>query len=251
VGYLDAIAHLAGKAPEGISCSIRTQPEQATKQLNEEAERKRKINSARAAWERRRPITGTVADHYLRLRGLAIDEDLSHYMGFDPEAYWREIPNNPASALLRVPCLLAIYRDIQSDEIIAVQKTRLANDASKIGRRFNGCPKGAVIKIDADENVTIGLGLGEGLETCLSARAFGFRPVWAAGSTGAIETFPVLGGIEALTLFLEHDENGANARAVDICTRRWLAAGKQVFHAVPPMGFKDLNDVSQKRIARA
>jgi putative DNA primase/helicase len=161
------------------------------------------------------------------------------------------VPNDPASPLLRVPCLLAAYRDIHNDELVAVQKTRLAKDSSKLGRRFNGCPKGAVIKIDPDEDVTMGLSLGEGLETCLSARALGFRPVWAAGSAGAIETFPVLDGVESLTVLLEHDESGANARAVQACADRWIAAGKEVFSADPPPDCGDMNTVLTKGMARA
>jgi hypothetical protein len=253
VGFLDAIKTLAGETTQRIDSSIRKQPEPATKQLNDDAERKRNIDAARAVWQRRRPIAGTVAERYLAGRGLLLDGDLSHVVGFDPQSHWREAQNDPASPLLRVPCLLAAYRMIDTDEIVAVQKTRLSEDLAKLGkhlgRRNRGPIKGAAIKID--ENVTQGLGISEGLETGLSARVLGFRPVWAAGGTGTLETFPVLGGIETLTLFLEHDENGANARAADICTRRWLAAGKQVFHAEPPAGCDDMNDIFQKRIARA
>jgi len=40
---------------------------------------------ARLIWGRRRPIVGTPAERYLAGRGLPIDEDLSHCIGFDPE----------------------------------------------------------------------------------------------------------------------------------------------------------------------
>ncbi len=239
VGYLDAITYLAGAASQRTDCSISKQPPPASKQPNEEAERQRKINAARGIWQRRRPIAGTVAEHYLRLRGLSMDEDLSHCIGFDPEAHWREMPNDPASALLRVPCLLAVYRLIDTDEIVAVQKTRLAGNASKIGRRFNGCPKGAVIKIDRDEEVTMGLVIGEGLETCLSGRMMGLRPCWALGSAHAIENLPLLPGIEGLHILREHD--AANERAFQACAGRWHAAGHEVVSAWPEVG-KDAND---------
>jgi putative DNA primase/helicase len=242
--------------------SPQAKPTRQSKQpVDDEADRQRKINAARGIWQRCRPIPGTLAEHYLRLRGLDIDEDHLRYMGFDPEAFWREVPNDPASPLLRVPCLLAAFRDIQSDEIVAVQKTRLAADSSKLGRRFNGSPKNSVIKIDPDENVTMGLVIGEGLETCLSARALGFRPVWATGTAGSVGAdgvgkggiagFPVLDGVECLSLLLERDDNGANAKAIEACTRQWLAAGKQVFYAEPPEDCGDVNDALQKRISRA
>ena len=49
----------------------------------------------------------------------------------------------------------------------------------------------------------MGIAIGEGFETCMAARQIGFRPVWALGSVGAIEDFPVLSGIECLTILGE------------------------------------------------
>jgi DNA primase len=93
VSFLDAVARLAGPAPQRTDCSIREQHSIAAKQENEENERKRNISVARHAWEKRRPIAGTIADHYLRFRGIAIDEDLSHCIGFDRDgARSRAIP---------------------------------------------------------------------------------------------------------------------------------------------------------------
>lgn len=251
VGYLDAIAHLAGAAPERTDCNRSKQPALSTKQHDEESERRRRMSAARLIWAGRRPIAGTIADHYFRFRGIALDEDLSHCIGFDPACPWRETPGDPASPILRVPCILAAFRLIDTDEIAAVQKTRLNPDGSKYGRRFNGCSKGAVCKIDPDENVTMGLSLAEGLETALSARLVGFRPIWATGGTGTLKNFPVLAGVESLTFQRENDTNQANCRAIDACAERWLAAGRQVFDAFPPDDCNDINDALQKRIARA
>jgi phage/plasmid primase-like uncharacterized protein len=60
IGYLDAIAYLAGAAPQRTDCSIRKQTEPEAKQLDENAERQRDINAALAVWQRRRPIAGTL-----------------------------------------------------------------------------------------------------------------------------------------------------------------------------------------------
>ena len=51
--------------------------------------------------------------------------------------------------------------------------------------------------------------------------------------------FPILGGIECLTLLAEHDD--ASARAVEACATRWSAAGREVF-INRAIGGKDLND---------
>lgn len=193
-----AVETLAGPAPKGTIEPPNPAAVDTRKfKDGEAAERRRKIDTARGIWNRRRSINGTLAEHYLRFRGLDIDANHLDYMGFDPEAAWREIPNDPASPLLRVPCLIAVYRAIEGGEIAAVQKTRLNPNGSKwvgadrkTARRFNGCPGGAVIKIDPDENVTAGLILGEGLETVLSARALGFRPVLGGGLGGRDRDVP-------------------------------------------------------------
>ena len=54
-----------------------------------------------------------------------------------------------------------------------------------------GPSRNAVVKLCADEDVTVGLGLAEGLETALTVLGnFAFAPIWAALSAGTIATFP-------------------------------------------------------------
>ena len=105
-----------------------------------------------------------------------------------------------------------------------------------------GRARSAAIKLDADESVTLGLHIGEGVETSLAAWLAGFRPVWALGSASAIAAFPVLSGIEAITMLGEVDDGGANRRAVRACATRWIEAGREAF-IVEPMVGRDLNDV--------
>jgi Toprim domain len=99
---------------------------------------------------------------------------------------------------------------------------------------------GAAIKIDTDD-VEHGLIIGEGFETCLAARSLGFQPVWALGSAGSIGAFPVLAGIDAVTILRESDKKGTNAVAAQACARRWIAAGREAFMVNPPQG--DMNDL--------
>jgi hypothetical protein len=98
---------------------------------------------------------------------------------------------------------------------------------------------GSAIKLNADDEVTMGLVIGEGIETCLAAHQLGFRPVWALGSAGAIAGFPVLSGIEALSLLEEMDE--ANRRATQACAGRWFEQGREVILVAPAVG-SDAND---------
>ena len=105
-----------------------------------------------------------------------------------------------------------------------------------------GRAKHAAIKLDADEDVTLGLVIGEGLETGLAAQLAGFRPVWALGSASAIAAFPVLPGIEAINILGEIDDSGANHRATKVCSARWTEAGQEAFIITPLCG-GDLADI--------
>ena len=105
-----------------------------------------------------------------------------------------------------------------------------------------GRAKHAAIKLDTDENVTLGLVIGEGLETGLAAQLAGFRPVWALGSAGAIAAFPALPGIEAINILGEIDDGGANHRAAERCSVRWMRSAREVF-VIAPLSAGDLADV--------
>ena len=48
-------------------------------------------------------------------------------------------------------------------------------------------------------------------------------------SAGAMAKFPVMAGIEALTIFPDNDDNGVGMRAATTCADRWVAAGREVF----------------------
>jgi hypothetical protein len=99
-----------------------------------------------------------------------------------------------------------------------------------------------VVRLVPDAEVTLGLGLAEGVETGLAVmQGFGWRPVWAAGSAGAIKDFPVLRGIEALTVFADADDGGAGMAAARACAARWAAAGRDARIAAAPRD-RDFND---------
>ena len=98
-----------------------------------------------------------------------------------------------------------------------------------------------------------GLVVGEGLESCLAARQLGLKPVWALGSAQAISTFPVLSGVEALTILSERNEDGsrnlASQHAIAECGERWHGARREVILVDPPEGDTDANDALRRRSA--
>jgi putative DNA primase/helicase len=83
------------------------------------------------------------------------------------------------------------------------------------------------------------------VETALAAMAKGFRPVWSTGSAGLMAAFPILIGVEALTLFADNDLSGAGLRAANEVAGRWRSAGRRaLIYLWEAMG--DLNDAFQE-----
>lgn len=192
------------------------------------------VTWALGIWERCVSPVGTLAERYLKSRGLPLEPQMAgSVLRFHPS-----LKHGGGTA----PALVALFRDINSNEPCGIHRTFLDKEGRKVGRKMLGRAGGAAIKLVENAEATVGLAAGEGLETTLSGRLAGFTPAWALGSADAIRAFPVLAGIESLTLFCETDANGANERAVKVCAERWLRAGREVF-AVKPKGAGDLNDV--------
>jgi putative DNA primase/helicase len=247
VDFKTAVQTLAGTTSRQVKRARRVPSDAPKKTASEPDDEASSIARARKLWAEAIPINGTLAELYLRVtRGLTITEDLSHVVRFHDRTPWLD---ESSGNTIRVLGMIAAMRAIDSDEIVAIQKTRLAPDGSKLARKMFGPAGAAAIKIDRDEDVTYGLIVGEGLETCLAARELGFRPCWALGSAGAIERFPVLAGIDALALLAETDDGGANARAVDVCGQRWHDAKREVIVVWPKVG-NDINDAFREVVAR-
>lgn len=134
-------------------------------------------------WSETSPIAGTLAERYLRSRRLEVVDGAAEALRFHP--------------LLRfgdksVPGMVALYRRLRSDEPVAIQRMFIDPEGRKLDRRMLGSVREAAVKISPDDGVTLGLVVGEGVESCLAAAMLGYRPVWALGSAGAIAKLPVI-----------------------------------------------------------
>lgn len=188
-------------------------------------------------WKEGYDPRGTVVTTYLAARGLTVSDDIANQViRFHPSL---------KTKVGSVGGMLALLRDIHTNEPCGIHRTFLDQAGRKLDRKMLGRARSAAIKLDADEHVTLGLHIGEGVESALAARLAGFRPVWAVGSANAISTFPVLTGIETVTVLGEVDDGGANYRAAYACAKRWRDAGREAFVIWPLVG-GDLNEVWQE-----
>jgi hypothetical protein len=191
-------------------------------------------------WSEAAGLEGTLAERYLtKTRSLKIETDLSFVLRFHPLC--------PFGPTARLPCLVALFRDIKSDAPRAIHRIALRPDATRTDRKMLGPSAGAAIKLTRDEDISYGLSIGEGIESTLAGMALGFRPAWALGSAGSIRNFPVLAGIDCLTIITDHDEEGK--RAADLCRDRWTDAGREVRIVMSAAENEDLNDLIARRVA--
>jgi hypothetical protein len=201
----------------------------------------RRTSSALQRWRERKPFRGSPAETYLRdTRGLGdwLDAfDLDQSLGFHPSC--------PFGQQQRLPCMLALVRNIQTDEPQAIHRTalKLGPRPDRLKRLSWGPVAGGAIKLSLYGDVTTGLLIGEGIETTLSASlALSFRPCWSVISKSGIESFPVLSGLEAVTVAVDRDRDGAGQKAADKCIKRLTDAGVEVTTTHSPVG-KDFNDL--------
>jgi putative DNA primase/helicase len=149
--------------------------------------------------------------------------------------------------------MIALMRDIHTNEPRAIQRTALTADGEKIGRMTLGPKTGAAIKLSDDADVDIRLTIGEGLETALSGMVgWWYRPAWAVGDAGELAAFPVLSGIESLTILVDNDtveKEQRGQKAAGECSQRWTSAGREVFRFVPRRPGDDVNDLLTSRAA--
>jgi hypothetical protein len=118
--------------------------------------------------------------------------------------------------------VVALMTDPITNDPVGIHRTFLNPDGKKIERKMLG--RQGVVRITPDEDVTYGLGIAEGVEDALAV-ALNWGPAWAATSSGAIERFPVLSGIDCINIFADAD--AAGQKAARACADRWIAAGRE------------------------
>ena len=189
---------------------------------------------AESIWRRTAPLRGSLGEVYLRHRGCVLpptDSDLRFLPATD---------RHP-------PSLCARVTDAVTNAPLSLHFTRLASDGR--GKAGTDCDKmllaghrkrGGVIRLWPDECVTHGLALAEGIESAL-AGAHLFTPAWAAIDASNLAQFPVLPGVDAITIFADHDDVGL--KAARTCARRWAEAGREADLVIPTQDGRDVADV--------
>ena len=194
----------------------------------------------RQTWATALPARGSPIEQWLRHRGIdSAKLDLGRLS-------LRWVPHCPFGKETS-PAMVALMTHPLTGRACGIHRTFLMPDGG--GKAVVENPRqmlgsAGVIRLSPDETVSTGLGICEGVENGLAVIAAGWRPIWAAGSLEAVRRFPVLTGVECLTIFADpkpHEVAGARA-----CADRWEEAGREVIVWTPRGG--DWNDALREAV---
>lgn len=166
-------------------------------------------DAARRLFHAGQPIKGTLAETYLRARGITYLDDLPA-LRFHPRCYYRADENAPVETW---PAMLAAVTDLDGT-ITGVHRTRLARDGS--GKAPVATPRRAMGRL-LGNGVRFGLvqdvvAVGEGIETMLALRCvLPSLPMVAALSASHLASLVLPTGLRQFYVAQDRDNAGTRA----------------------------------------
>ena len=185
-------------------------------------------------WQLCYPLHGVALD-YLKARCCVVpprDGDLRYHPSLKhPSGY-----AGPALVALVTDAITAAPMSLHRTWITSTGKANIGKPRLLLAaHRKSGC----VVRLWPNDAVTTGLGVGEGIETCLAA-AHGFTPMWSCIDAGNLTALPVLNGVSALTIFADHDPTGV--KAADALGQRWADASREAVIVMSACQGRDIAD---------
>lgn len=198
-------------------------------------------------WRASLPPEGSPVARYVEGRGLCLPAEPGRVLRYHPDC-----PFGPD----KLPAMVALIRSIETGRPQGVHRTPLTQsgarargpDGAKLPKMVLGAAGGGAVLLSPDWQVEAGLAIAEGIESALAGlRRQPWLPTWAAINAGGVRAFPVLPGIEALTVYADNDAkpNGSNPglEAARACAERWAAAGRHAEVIWPRADGADMADL--------
>ncbi|MBR0714046.1 toprim domain-containing protein [Bradyrhizobium liaoningense] len=210
--------------------------EQREREMREAAELRDKIQYCDQLWAETVPLPLEAIAYFARRR--------IHLDDVPDQGGLRFHPRCPFDGVI-LPCILARFTDAVSNTPGGVWRRPLSGEKPKSLAPI----KDHVIRLWPDEYVTLSLTVGEGVETTLDAatkkqhRNALLRPAWACGHADNLRNFPILSGIECLTIVADADASSTGQDAARACAKRWAAADREADVLIPDKIGTDFNDI--------
>jgi putative DNA primase/helicase len=116
-------------------------------------------------------------------------------------------------------------------------KAAVEPDKASLGPVAGGAVR--LARVRADQWLLV----AEGIETTLSVMRACALPGWAALSAGGIKSLVLPPSANMVVICADNDANGAGQRAANAAAERFLAEGRRVRLALPPLSGLDFNDL--------
>jgi hypothetical protein len=211
--------------PEPQSCKFRTPPVPSGSS-----------EAARRLWHMTRPLIGSLAETYLRGRGIT-DLRGTANLRFHPSCYWRPEGDGPTETW---PAMIAGVTDLDG-KITGAHRTWFTRDGSGKApldppRKAIGDLLGNAVRFGEVQDV---MAAGEGIETILSLRqALPIMPMVSALSAGHLAA--ILFPPQLRRLYIVRDNDPAGDAARDSLVDRAIEVGIEAITLSPMLG--DFND---------
>jgi hypothetical protein len=185
----------------------KTRAEIEAEQKASEEQREGKRKRAWSFWKQCQPAAGTLAETYLRSRGLFLPQ--GSVIRFHPST-WHPYANAAH------PAMCAVVQHATTGKFLGVHRTFLSADGR---RKADVDPARLVIGLQKEGAIMLNdaaggwHGFAEGIETALSGHLVSGLPVWALLNAGNITAFRGVPGIEKAILFTDRDKAGYKAAA--------------------------------------
>ncbi|WP_181769657.1 toprim domain-containing protein, partial [Bradyrhizobium sp. UNPA324] len=219
----------------------RLERERIEREALEAAELRETIGYCERLWSQTVPLPPAAIAYFAR-RGITLD-DVPDQGGL------RFLSACPFDGVT-LPCIVARFTDPVTNGPGGLWRRPLSGEKPK----SIGPIRARVIRLWPDEYVEQGLVIGEGIETTLAAATRAIhcgtllRPAWACGHADNLRKFPVLSGIEALTILADNDASGTGQDAARECAERWEAADRWVEVLTPTQIDADFDDLAMRGV---
>lgn len=206
--------------------------ELARREAQDRADAERAEQRALATWREALPIGGTIAETYLRHRGITCA--LSGTLRFHPDCW------HPTAR--RIPAIVALVEGLRRS---AIHRTYLCADGSgkadvEPAKAMQGATRGGAVRLTEAQGPLV---VAEGIETALSLSSGLLRApatVWAALSAPGIAALRLPDRPHRLTIAADGDPVGQSA--ANALAERAYSLGWAVSLLPAPQG-RDWNDV--------
>jgi hypothetical protein len=195
---------------------------------------KKRLSTRSKVWRDALPIQNTLAETYLRSRGMKGCSSTWHDLYFHPSLSYKENDDTPWT---KHPGMLAVVRNTCGTPVTLHRTFLNADGTSKANvtrqKMMLAQPEplnGACIMIDRPTQTDFGglIGVSEGIENGLAVREATGCPIWVGISDRIMEKILFWDSISTIVIWEDIEPSGAGHRAALNIREKWHALGKQV-----------------------